>query len=185
MISRGDFYRLVGSVSNLSGRFCSTKNSRPINLFIFMASICLFCFVLFPCSTNHQGLVNARRDWCGIFRTTKLRLLSFFSKTCGTCASILTIWTFFLFAMFRFKTIFFSSWVCAYVCVSFEPPNFDRKCSTWPHFLFFFTLHSVLQGLLRFLCRTFADALGRLRCALLRPARPQSWTYNFSKFFST
>lgn len=97
MISRGDFYRLVGSVSNLSGRFCSAKNSRPINLFIFMSSICLFCFVLFPCSTNHQGLVNARRDWCGIFRTTKLRLLSFFSKTCCTCTSILTIWTFFFY----------------------------------------------------------------------------------------
>lgn len=50
VISRGDFYRLFGSVSNLSGRFCSLKSSWPLNLFIFMASICLF--VLFPRSTH-------------------------------------------------------------------------------------------------------------------------------------
>lgn len=68
---------------------------------------------------------------------------------------------------------FFFLSVCLCVCHS-NHQILTRNVARDHTFFFFFTLHSVLQRLLPFLCRTFADALGGLLSALLRPARPQS-----------
>lgn len=180
MISHGDLYRLVGSVSNLSVRYCSPKSSRPINLFLFMTPVCFSRFFVRPITKvckRTLGLVFFHLH----HKTDVAFLFFFFFWKRG--ALVPALWRYELFCCYlcyvsaqnehlcrAIRFLFFTA-LCVFMCLPFEPPNFDDKWHA--ELYFFFTLHGVLSGLLPCVGGKFADVLASwgTRCALLQFVR--------------
>lgn len=166
MISRGDLYRLVGSVSNLSGRYCSPKSSRPINLFIFMTPVCFSRFFVRPITKVFKrtpGLVFFYSH-----HKTDVAFLFFFffenerhlSLHCDDMNSFVVICV-----MFRLKTnicvvpfVFFFLLHCVCLCVCYSS-HLILTINDMHNYICFLTLHGVLPGLLPCVGRKFVDVL--------------------------